>query len=76
MPVPSPWSVLCRQDLVYRVHPLPESLIDHVMDYGSLQTDTEAMYITAMLQNLLPNAVGEYSRLEGGGIGHSCSTSE
>ncbi|CAN0449561.1 unnamed protein product, partial [Ascophyllum nodosum] len=33
------------QDLVYRVHPLHESLVDHVMDYGSLSHDTERLYI-------------------------------
>ncbi len=29
------------QNLVYRVHPLPESMIDHVFDFGALTADTE-----------------------------------
>jgi E3 ubiquitin-protein ligase RNF213 len=29
------------QDLVYRVHPLPESMLDFVYDYGALSADTE-----------------------------------
>jgi E3 ubiquitin-protein ligase RNF213 len=29
------------QDLVYRVHPLPESMLDFVYDYGALAADTE-----------------------------------
>lgn len=39
-----------EQNLVYRVHPLHESLVDHVMDYGSLPPDTERLYIRAMLK--------------------------
>jgi E3 ubiquitin-protein ligase RNF213 len=29
------------EDLVYRVHPLPESMLDYVYDYGALPADTE-----------------------------------
>ncbi|CAM9116767.1 unnamed protein product, partial [Choristocarpus tenellus] len=36
-------------DLVYRVHPLHESLVDHVMDYGALKRCTERQYIVAMV---------------------------
>lgn len=49
------------QDLVYRVHPLPESVVDCVIDYGCLGKDTERMYIAAMLENLLADATGVHS---------------
>jgi hypothetical protein len=29
------------KDLVYRVHPLPESMIDFVFDFGALAPETE-----------------------------------
>jgi hypothetical protein len=38
------------KNLVYRVHPLPESMIDYVFDFGSLNPDTERLYIKAMLR--------------------------
>jgi energy-coupling factor transporter ATP-binding protein EcfA2 len=40
-------------NLVYRVHPLPESLLDHVFDFGALHPDTERLYIKAMLKTQL-----------------------
>eukprot|EP00397_Hematodinium_sp_SG-2012_P000023 GEMP01000023.1.p1 GENE.GEMP01000023.1~~GEMP01000023.1.p1 ORF type:complete len:4845 (-),score=1374.35 GEMP01000023.1:551-15064(-) len=40
--------------LVYRVHPLPESLIDLVHDFGSLSDSTEELYVEAMLRRELP----------------------
>ncbi len=40
-------------NLVYRVHPLPESMIDYVFDFGSLSPDTERIYIKAMLKRQL-----------------------
>lgn len=46
-------TLLPGQNLVYRVHPLHESLVDHVMDYGSLPPDTERLYIEAMLKDRL-----------------------
>ena len=33
------------KNLVYRVHPLPESMIDHVFDFGALSPETERLYI-------------------------------
>lgn len=42
--------------LVYRVHPLPEAIIDHVQDFGSLTPATERLYIEAILQSGLRNA--------------------
>ncbi|KNC55646.1 uncharacterized protein AMSG_01915 [Thecamonas trahens ATCC 50062] len=36
-------------NLVYRVHPLPESMVDHVFDFGALSADTERLYIKAVL---------------------------
>jgi hypothetical protein len=37
------------QDLVYRVHPLPESMLDFVYDYGALPADTEMRYIHVVI---------------------------
>ena len=36
--------------LVYRVHPLPEAMIDYVWDYGSLGPDDERDYIQRMVR--------------------------
>lgn len=38
--------------LVYRVHPLPETLIDYVWDYGSLSKSDEKSYIFKMISSL------------------------
>ena len=38
--------------LVYRVHPLPEAMIDYVWDYGSLGPNDERDYIQRMVRNL------------------------
>ncbi|XP_046855114.1 E3 ubiquitin-protein ligase RNF213-like isoform X2 [Xenia sp. Carnegie-2017] len=35
--------------LVYRVHPLPESMVDYVWDYGSLTPQDEKVYIGRMV---------------------------
>lgn len=40
---------------MYRVHPLPESMIDFVYDFGSLSSTTESIYIKAMLRRMLGN---------------------
>ncbi|XP_028397453.1 LOW QUALITY PROTEIN: uncharacterized protein LOC114521280 [Dendronephthya gigantea] len=40
--------------LVYRVHPLPEAMIDYVWDYGSLSPKDEHDYIERMV-SVLPN---------------------
>ena len=42
------------KELVYRVHPLPESLIDVVSDFGSLSEASEEIYIKAILRKELP----------------------
>eukprot|EP00931_Biecheleriopsis_adriatica_P017997 TRINITY_DN1271_c1_g1_i1.p1 TRINITY_DN1271_c1_g1~~TRINITY_DN1271_c1_g1_i1.p1 ORF type:complete len:4782 (+),score=1057.93 TRINITY_DN1271_c1_g1_i1:65-14410(+) len=42
------------KSLVYRVHPLPESLIDVVSDFGSLSEKSEEIYINAILRKELP----------------------
>ena len=39
-------------DLVYRVHPLPETMADFVWDYGSLTPQDEKAYIRRMVQKL------------------------
>ena len=41
-------------ELVYRVHPLPEAMMDYVWDYGSLTPKDERAYIERMVQNLPP----------------------
>jgi hypothetical protein len=41
------------RNLVYRVHPLPESMIDCVYDFGALSQDTEKLYIKAMIRRQL-----------------------
>lgn len=38
--------------LVYRVHPLPETMIDYVWDYGSLQKQDEKSYIERMVHGV------------------------
>jgi len=38
--------------LVYRVHPLPDALIDYVWDYGSLTEHEERLYIGNILSHL------------------------
>ena len=38
--------------LVYRVHPLPESLVDYVWDYGSLSSTDEGKYIERMVSSV------------------------
>lgn len=47
------------RNLVYRVHPLPESMIDHIYDFGALSSDTESLYIKAMLRRHLEMYSGE-----------------
>lgn len=43
------------RNLVYRVHPLPESLMDVVSDFGALSEKSEALYIRAILsKELMP----------------------
>ena len=44
--------------LVYRVHPLPETMIDYVWDYGTLHGDDEKSYIKQMVMQI-PNAACE-----------------
>ena len=38
--------------LVYRVHPLPETMIDYVWDYGSLSEEDERAYICRMSEGI------------------------
>jgi len=41
--------------LVYRVHPLPETLIEYVWDFGSLPASVEKLYIHSILQQKYTN---------------------
>lgn len=38
--------------LVYRVHPLPETMIDYVWDYGSVSPEDETRYIARMVEGV------------------------
>jgi len=38
--------------LVYRVHPLPETMLDYVWDYGTLHSDDETSYIKQMVMQI------------------------
>ncbi|MCO5584285.1 hypothetical protein L7F22_038209 [Adiantum nelumboides] len=38
-----------KQELAYTVHPLPEAMLDHVWDYGTLSDSDERAYIGAMI---------------------------
>ncbi|XP_064628010.1 uncharacterized protein LOC135487838 [Lineus longissimus] len=42
-----------RSPLVYRVHPLPEGMIDYVWDFGFLPSTDEKKYIEKMMTNTL-----------------------
>ena len=39
--------------LVYKVHPIPPTLRDFIFDFGSLEDDTEALYVKSMIANQL-----------------------
>jgi MoxR-like ATPase len=45
------------RDLVYRVHPLPEAMTDHIFDFGALSAATERLYIIALLRRQLAQYV-------------------
>eukprot|EP00941_MAST-03F_sp_MAST-3F-sp1_P004699 g4699.t1 len=40
--------------LVYRVHPVPRTLLQFVFDYGALSSSTEKLYIESMVKRTLP----------------------
>ena len=44
-------------DLVYRVHPLPETMMNYVFDFGALSAETEALYITAIINNVIDRSI-------------------
>lgn len=67
------------RNLVYRVHPLPESMIDYIFDFGALSSETEELYIKAMLRK----QIGMYApdddedpgiRVRGGGTAERDAT--
>ena len=43
--------------LVYRVHPLPESVFSYIWDYGSLNEDEEFKYIAKIVETINVNAI-------------------
>ena len=51
-------------ELVYRVHPLPESMTDHVFDFGALSDTTEELYIKAMVRSMLKLYLTEEATVE------------
>jgi hypothetical protein len=42
--------------LTYRVHPLPESMMDYIWDYGALRTQDETKYITTIMGSACSDA--------------------
>ena len=44
--------------LVYRVHPLPETMTDYVWDYGSVSPEDERRYIARMVEGVFDNKHG------------------
>ena len=51
-------------ELVYRVHPLPESMTDNVFDFGALSDKTEKLYILAMVRSMLKLYLTEEATVE------------
>ena len=51
-------------ELVYRVHPLPESIVDHVFDFGALSQATERLYIKSMIKRALSDYIDEEAMVE------------
>jgi MoxR-like ATPase len=51
-------------ELVYRVHPLPESMTDFIFDFGALSDTTERMYIGSMIRNNLSLYVTQEEMVE------------
>ncbi|CAC5397569.1 RNF213 [Mytilus coruscus] len=47
--------------LAYRVHPLPEALIDYVSDYGSLNEKDETFYISKMVNLVFDGYYNSFS---------------
>jgi hypothetical protein len=41
--------------LVYRVHPIPKTLLDFIFDFGSLSQDMEKLYIHSMISKKFPD---------------------
>ena len=48
-----------QSKLVYRVHPLPETMMDYVWDYGSLDRKDEVVYIRRMITGTCPTSTDE-----------------
>ena len=46
-------SIIDMKNLVYKVHPIPPTLRDFIFDFGSLDDDTEALYIQSMVNGQL-----------------------
>lgn len=44
-------SSIDMKHLVYKVHPIPPTLRDFIFDFGSLDDDTESLYIQSMITN-------------------------
>ncbi|CAE7548351.1 Rnf213, partial [Symbiodinium microadriaticum] len=53
------------RNLVYKVHPIPDTLLCFIYDFGALDSHTEGLYITAMIQRELKHrgsSTGAFSR--------------
>jgi hypothetical protein len=44
--------------LVYRVYPLPETMLDFIFDFGALEENDERLYIRCMLQSMGSGSCG------------------
>lgn len=49
--------------LVYRVHPLPLSMVEYVWDYGSLSSAEELIYFSAIVGSQLPGLSQPFAKL-------------
>src|SRR5262249_1600375 len=58
-------------NLVYRVNPIPVSLLDFIFDFGQLQTFHEASYVQAMVARAIPDSPNAVQELVSALIRHS-----
>ena len=45
----APSSNTLDKDLVYKVHPIPDTLLSYIYDFGALESSVEALYIRSMI---------------------------
>lgn len=47
-------------DLVYKVHPIPLTMLDFIFDFGALEPLQEKSYIESMVDNMIPEQLAEH----------------